>query len=174
MFGCCSVHLQHCPHQSQPFSDLQTIPPSNHNRSVVSRRKPVPNHSYCVTCREKPLPNHSRSVCRLQKKTNAQSQLLCHLQRETAVQSQPFCHLQEAIIGKTLLSAVGSGGGGGAVVPHFDAVGVRHGGGQGVGGHAGLGQIGPARHAVQLLLLLRLVLIPSQHTHTHSSHNHKP
>ena len=91
MFGCCSVHLQHCPHQSQPFSDLQTIPPSNHNRSVVSRRKPVPNHSCCVTaernhcpitavlsvvsrkktmpnhsccvtCREKPLSNHSRSV----------------------------------------------------------------------------------------------------------------
>ena len=62
MFGRCSIHLQHCPHQSQPFSDLQTEPPSNHNRSVVSRRKPVPNYSCCPTCREKPLSNHSRSV----------------------------------------------------------------------------------------------------------------
>ena len=62
MFGRCSIHLQHCPHQSQPFSDLQTEPPSNHNRSVVSRRKPVPNQSCRVTCREKPLSNHSRSV----------------------------------------------------------------------------------------------------------------
>ena len=84
------------------------------------------------------------------------------------VPSQPFCHLQKAVIGEALLPAVGRVGGGGAVVPRLDAVGVGHAGGQGVGGQAGLGQVGPARHGVQLLLLLRLVLVPAWGPHTHT------
>ena len=75
-------------------------------------------------------------------------------------QLQPFCHLQEAIVGIALFPAVG--GVCAIFRPQLDAVGVGHVGSQRVGGHAGLGQVGPAAHAVQLFLLLRLVLVPAQ------------
>ena len=65
-----------------------------------------------------------------------------------------FRRLQKATICEAFLQTSGGG-----AVSHLVAVGVRH-GGQGVGGQAALGQVGPAAHAVQLLLLLGLVLVP--------------
>ena len=174
MFGRCSIHLQHCPHQSQPFSDLQTEPPSNHNRSVVSRRKPVPNYSCCPTCREKPLSNHSRSVVSRRKPVPNQS---C---RVTCREKPLSNHSRSVISRKPSLVKPSSRPLGVVVVAVLLSPTLMP---------LASGMV-EARELVDMPALVRLVLLVtlysfffcfglylylhSTRTHTHSAHNHKP